>query len=180
MSLHYEVSVMRCEVCGREILGQPYYKVIEGGKMTVCSRCAQFGTRDWDPREKTAQQPRRRPSGSAAPQRPRSDIEAAEAMDLVDDYGELIRRTRQRNGMTVEDFAKKLNEKESVVKKLEKEEINPSVTLIRKVERELGIKLLELAPSASGPVITKPIGPRTLGDMIKIKVPKDEEEEEKP
>ena len=46
---------MRCEVCGREILGQPYYKVIEGGKMTVCSRCAQFGARDWDPEEKTPQ-----------------------------------------------------------------------------------------------------------------------------
>jgi len=172
-------SEMRCEVCGREILGQPFYKVIEGGKMTVCSRCAQFGNRDWDPRERTAQQPRRR-IPSAAPQRPRSDIEVAEAMELVDGYGELIRRTRQRNGMTVEDFAKKLNEKESVVKKLEREELNPSATLIRKVERELGVKLLELAPSASGPVLTKPLGPRTLGDMIKIKVPKDEEEEDKP
>jgi putative transcription factor len=101
-------------------------------------------------------------------------------MELVDGYGELIRRTRQRNGMTVEDFAKKLNEKESVVKKLEREELNPSADLIRKVERELGVKLLELSPSASGPVMTKPLGPRTLGDMIKIKVPEDEEEEEKP
>jgi uncharacterized protein (TIGR00270 family) len=81
--------------------------------------------------------------------------------------------------MLVEDFAKKLNEKESVVKKLEKEQLNPSMTLIKKVESELGIKLLELAPTASGPVMTKPMGPRTLGDMIKIKENKNEEEEEK-
>jgi len=169
---------MRCEVCGREILGQVFYKVIEGGKMTVCSRCAQFGTRDWDPKEKITQQQRRRPARSAAPPRPRSDIEAAENFELVDNYGELIRKTRQRKGMLVEDFAKKLNEKESVVKKLEKEELNPSMALIKKVESELGIKLLELSSAASGPVLTKPMGPRTLGDMIKIKAPEEKEEEE--
>jgi len=170
---------MRCEVCGREIFGQVFYRVIEGGKMTVCSRCAQFGTRDWDPKEKTVQQPRGRPVRSAAPPRPRSDIEVAETFELVEHYGELIRKARQRKGMLVEDLAKKLNEKESVVKKLEKEELNPSMALIKKVESELGVKLLELASAASGPVFTKPMGPRTLGDMIKIKVPKDEEEEEK-
>ncbi|MFH0849896.1 MAG: multiprotein bridging factor aMBF1 [Candidatus Bathyarchaeota archaeon] len=170
---------MRCEVCGREIFGQVYYRVIEGGKMTVCSGCAQFGARDWDPKEKTAQQPRRGPSRSAAPPRPRSDIEVAETFELVENYGELIRKTRQRKGMKVEGFAKKLNEKESVVKNLEKAELNPSMALIKKVESQLGIKLLELAPTASGPVLAKPMGPRTLGDMIKIKVPKDEEEEEK-
>jgi putative transcription factor len=169
---------MRCEVCGREIFGQPYYRVIEGGKMTVCSRCAQFGTRDWDPKEKMQQNPRRRPVRSVATPRPRSDIEAAETFELVDNYGELIRRTRQKKGMLVEDFAKKLNEKESVVKNLEKEQLNPSMTLIKKVESELGIKLLELATTAAGPVQTKPMGPRTLGDMIKMKVP-DEEEEKK-
>ncbi|HEX9916011.1 MAG TPA: multiprotein bridging factor aMBF1 [Candidatus Bathyarchaeia archaeon] len=171
---------MRCEVCGREIYGQPYYRVIEGGKMTVCSQCAQFGSKDWDPKEKQVTQTRRRPARSAAPQRPRNDIEAAETMELVDNYGELIRRARQRKGLTVEDFAKKLNEKESVVKKLEQEGLNPSMSLIRKVESELGIKLLEMSSTATGAVLTKPLGPRTLGDMIKINVPKDEEEEEKP
>jgi putative transcription factor len=169
---------MRCEVCGREIFGQVFYRVIEGGKMTVCSRCAQFGTRDWDPKEKLVQQPRRRAARPAAPPRPRSDIEVAEAFELVDNYGELIRKSRQRKGMLVEDLAKKLNEKESVVKKLEKEELNPSMSLIKKVENELGIKLLEVAPTASGPVLTKPMGPRTLGDMINIKAPKEEEEKQ--
>jgi putative transcription factor len=171
---------MRCEVCGCEIYGQLYYRVIEGGKMTVCSRCAQFGSKDWDPKEKHVTQTSRRPARSAAPQRPRNDIEAAETMELVDNYGELIRKARQRKGLTVEDFAKKLNEKESVVKKLEQEGLNPSMSLIRKVESELGIKLLEVAPTTTGAILTKPLGPRTLGDMIKIKVPKDEEEEEKP
>ena len=167
---------MRCEVCGREIFGQPYYRVIEGGRMTVCGRCAQFSTKEWDPSKPQAQ-PRRRQPRSARP-RPRSDIEAAETLELVENYGELIRRTRQRKGISVEDFAKKLSEKESVIKKLEKEQMNPPMVLIRKVQRELGIKLLDEAPTSTGTVLTKPMGPRTLGDVIKIKTPEEDEEED--
>ncbi len=171
---------MLCEVCGREIYGQPYYRIIEGGKMTVCSRCAQFGSEEWDPNKVQAKPVRRRPASASRP-RPRSEVEAAEALELVDNYGELIRKTRQRKGISVEDFAKKISEKESVVKKLEKEQFNPPMDLITKVQRELGIKLIDEAPtSSSGTILTKPMSPRTLGDMIKIKVPKDKEEDEQP
>jgi putative transcription factor len=171
--------MLRCEVCGREIYGQPYYRIIEGGKMTVCSRCAQFGTKEWDPKKPQGKPVRRRTSPASRP-RPRSEIEVAEAFELVDNYGELIRKTRQRKGVSVEDFAKKISEKESVVKKLEKEQLNPSMDLIKKVQRELGVKLIEEAPtSTSGTFLTRPMGPRTLGDLIKIKVPKEEQEDEK-
>ncbi|MCW4050087.1 MAG: multiprotein bridging factor aMBF1 [Candidatus Bathyarchaeota archaeon] len=168
---------MHCEVCGREIYGQPYYRVIEGGKMTVCGQCAQFSKQEWDPRKPQARPIRRRPSG--APQiRRRSDIEVAESIEVVEKYGILIRKTRQKKGLTIEDFAKKLNEKESVIKKMEKEQLNPNMTLIRKIQNELGINLLDTSPATKGPVLSRPMGPRTLGDMIKIKTPKDEEEEE--
>ena len=165
---------MRCEVCGREIFGQPYYRIIEGGRMTVCGRCAKFSNQEWDPRKPSAQPRRRRSSASTQPRR-RSDIEVAESMELVENYGELIRKTRQRKGMTVEDFAKKLSEKESVIKKLEKEQLNPTMTLIRKVQRELGITLIEEAQEGKGTVLTRPTGPRTLGDMIKLKAKEKEE-----
>ncbi len=165
---------MRCEVCGQEILGQPYYRIIEGGRMTVCGRCAKFSNQEWDPRKPSAQPRRRRTAASTRPRR-RSDIEVAESTELVDNYGELIRKTRQRKGMTVEDFAKKLSEKESVVKKLEKEQLNPTMALIRKVQRELGITLIEEAQEGKGTVLTRPTGPRTLGDMIKLKTKEKEE-----
>lgn len=169
---------MRCEVCGHEIHGQAYYRIIEGGRMTVCGRCAQFGTREWDPNKPKGKPVRRGPVRRTESFRPRSEIEAAEQMELVDNYGELIRKTRQKKGLTIEDFAKKLNEKESVLKKLEKEQFNPPTTLIQKVSRELNIKLLEPATSGqvTGNVLTRPMGPRTLGDLIKIKT-RDEKEE---
>lgn len=167
---------MRCEVCGREIFGQPYYRVIEGGRMTVCGGCAQFSNQEWDPKKPKAQ-PRRRRSASSTRPRRRSDIEVAESTELVENYGELTRKTRQRKGMTVEDFAKKLSEKESVIKNFEKEQLNPTMTLIRKVQRELGITLIEEAEVGTGTVLTRPMGPRTLGDMIKLKTKEEDEEE---
>lgn len=146
--------------------------------MTVCGKCAQFSNKEWDPSKPMAQPRRRRTAGAAARPRRRTDIEVAESLELVEDYGELIRKTRQRKGLTVEDFAKKLSEKESVIKKLETGQMNPPMALIRKVQRELGITLLDEAPVASGAVLTRPMGPRTLGDMIKIKKPDEDEEEE--
>jgi len=68
---------MRCEVCGREIRGQPFRRIIEGARMTVCAQCARFGTADWTP---SRPQPRRR--------RPRNEVEAAESLELVEGYGE--------------------------------------------------------------------------------------------
>jgi len=88
----------------------------------------------------------------------------------------IIKKARQKKGMTVEDFAKKISEKESVVKKLEKEDMNPPLNLVRKIQRELSINILEEAERGTGSVLTRPMGPRTLGDLIKIKDSTEKEE----
>ena len=160
---------MRCEVCGREIQGPPYYRVIEGGRLTVCSQCSKFSDQEWDPRRPQARKsPTRRRSAQPKPRR-RSDIETAESLGLVDGYGMIIKKARQKKGLTIEDFAKKVSEKESVVKKLEKGNMNPPMNLVRKIQRELSVNILEEAESGSGSAMTRPMGPRTLGDLIKIK-----------
>jgi putative transcription factor len=158
---------MRCEVCGREIFGSPNYRVIEGGKLTVCGQCAQFSTQEWDP---TRPQARKTPTRrrSAQPRR-RSDIDSAESLELVEGYGMLVKKARQKKGLSVEDFAKQIREKESVVKKLEKENMNPPMNLVKKVQNSLGVNILEEGAAKSGSVLSRPMGPRTLGDMIKIK-----------
>jgi len=81
----------------------------------------------------------------------------------------IIKKARQKKGLTIEDFAKKVSEKESVVKKLEKGNMNPPMNLVRKIQRELSVNILEEAESGSGSAMTRPMGPRTLGDLIKIK-----------
>ncbi len=167
---------MRCEVCGAEIRGQPHYRIIEGGRMTVCGRCARFGSSDWDPTQaRTRTRPRRQ--DLPAPRRPRSEVEAAEYLELVEDYGQKIRKARQRMGMTVEDFAKKIGEKESVIKKLEKEELSPDTKLVRKIRNVLNIEVLVEGAPASAPVAARPTGGRTLGDIMKLSKKPEEKEE---
>ena len=157
---------MRCEVCGQEIRGQPFYRIIEGGRMTVCGQCSKFGSGDWDPRQVNVSQNQRRP---AQPRRLRNDLEAAEELELIDNYGELIRKSRQKKKLSVEDFAKKINEKESVVKKMEKEEMNPPAKLIKKIENTLNIRILERGEAPSRVQIsTKATSGRTLGDIMKL------------
>jgi putative transcription factor len=160
---------MRCEVCGREIFGHPNYRIIEGGKLTVCSQCSKFSDQEWDPKRPEARKsPTRRRSAQPQPRR-RSDIETAESLELVEGYGMIMKKARQKKGLSVEDFAKKINEKESVVKKFEKEDMNPPLDLVRKIQRELNINILEESETSKGTVLTRPMGPRTLGDLINIK-----------
>jgi len=164
---------MRCEVCGREIRGEPFRRVIEGAKLMVCAQCAPLGSMEWSPAKPTT---RARRTRTPRP-RPRSEVEAAEQLSLVEDYGAKIRRARQKMGMTVEDLAKKISEKESVIKKLEREELNPNVTLVEKIRRALNIELMERVETPAGPILAKPGGPRTLGDILKMKQSDQEKKE---
>jgi len=139
--------------------------------MTVCAQCSRFGSADWTPS-------RRR--GPPRVQRPRNEVEAVERLELVDDYGSKIRKARQRMRMTVEDLGTKIREKASVIKKLEKEELNPDERLTRKLRNALKIELLVTGETQPVPRPLRPSGGRTLGDVIKRRqgteeAPEDEE-----
>ena len=152
---------MRCEVCGREIRGQSYRRIIEGARMTVCGQCARFGNAEWTPTTRRTPRSGRRPV-------PRSEVEAVERLELVEDYGEKIRKARQRLRMTVEDLGKRIGEKESVIKKLEKEEFAPDRGLVRKLRNALKIDLLVAEEPSPMPVAAGPSRGRTLGDLIRL------------
>ncbi|MEM2127201.1 MAG: multiprotein bridging factor aMBF1 [Candidatus Bathyarchaeia archaeon] len=163
---------MRCEVCGREIRGPPLRRIIEGGRLTVCSQCARFGDEEWTP---TPPKPPQKGRGSAG------DLSKIEDITLVEDYGMRIKEARERMNMTVEELARRIGEKESVIKKLEKEELVPNEALVQKLRRTLKVELL--VPEERGFKISssKPVEGRRLGDLLKLKEEKEaaEEDEEK-
>lgn len=161
---------MRCEVCGREIRGPPFRRVIEGARMTVCAQCARFGTAEWTPSRPLAP-PRRQP--------PRNEVEAVERLELVEDYGGKIRKARQRMKMTVEDLGNKIREKVSVIKKLEKEELAPDRRLVQKLRNALKVELLIAGETAAAPMLPKTTRVRTLGDIMRLKQGSKEVPEEK-
>ncbi len=86
---------------------------------------------------------------------------------LVDNYGKLIIGARKKKNLTREEFAKKINEKESVIRRVESEEMGPDDALTEKIERFFEIKLRKTYEKR--PIEKKQIkGKLTLGDVVDI------------
>lgn len=166
---------MRCEVCGRKIHGKPVKAMIEGAKLTVCSECAKYGTIVSE-EPKTQQQsiqlkPKTKPSkpSSILAVKPRKIEEAS--LELVDDYDVRVRQARERLGLTHEELGKKINEKVSVLKKIETRKIKPDNRLAAKLEHVLKIKLLVPASEENVSAVhvsKQPSRALTLGDLIHL------------
>jgi putative transcription factor len=59
------------------------------------------------------------------------------------DYGKRVREARELRDLTRTDFARKINERESVIRRVERQTIEPDDALIKKIELFLNIKLKE-------------------------------------
>jgi len=90
--------------------------------------------------------------------------------ELAQDYDELIRQAREKKGLSQAELAKELNEKASLIRKLERGDTLPSDSVQTKLERNLGIDLDAGGSSGededwSGGSATE----TTLGDVVKRK-----------
>ena len=162
---------MRCEVCGRKIIGPPNRAVIEGAKMLVCGECAKLGSVYFEAKnEPLMKKVTRRLPKPVIPQRRQPALSETETMELVEGFSSKIRQAREKMGLTLEEFGKKINEKASVLRKIETGKMTPDNILSEKLEHALHMKLL--VPVSEPKVPTKAIaGPRTpptLGDLIKV------------
>ena len=145
-----------CEMCGREA---PLVKAeIEDSELNVCHSCARYGKIKSSPANLSRQ---RSPAVVKKP-----SIEEA----VVSNYAQLIRSQREMRNLNQEDFAKLLNEKESVAAKWEAGSLKPGVETAKKLEKILGIKLvyveeLEDYKAEKG----KKSDVLTLGDFVKVR-----------
>lgn len=88
---------------------------------------------------------------------------------IVDNYASLVKEKREFMGLTQKDFAAKINEKESLVHKIEVGAFEPSLSLAKKLEKMLGIKLVEEHSEKLLAIKKRKDDGFTLGDFIKIK-----------
>ena len=86
----------------------------------------------------------------------------------MSNFPEKIREKREKLGLKQKEFAKFLAERESLVHKLESWEIMPSIELARKMERQLGIDLIEQKEISSQGMKAKTQA-FTIGDVLKVK-----------
>jgi putative transcription factor len=173
---------MRCEVCGRRIIGKPLKAVIEGAKMVVCVDCSKLSKIKWEI-ETTPSKPRVvRPTKIPLPVISKKQIpQVAETLELIDNFGSLIRQAREKIGLTHEDLGRKISERVSVLKKIESGKMTPTYQLAERLEHTLKIKLLAPLTEPKIPSSSIPLRPReiTLGDLINVKKRTEEKEERK-
>lgn len=143
-------TTMLCEMCGRDVEVTSRVR-IEGSVLALCPDCARFG--------KAIDPP---PSPSPAPGAPRRVAYAGGAsraggggrnlqerdlyqeigeMELAPDWAKRIRIAREALHWNPEELGKKLNEKKSVVLKIESGSFRPPDDLVRRLERLLKVRL---------------------------------------
>jgi putative transcription factor len=164
---------VRCEVCGRKIHTDPITAIIEGAKLTVCVECSKHGKivtqDDYTPKTKpTIGAPAHIP---VMTQRKKPTIKVEITQEIVQDFSTKIRQAREKLGLTHEDLGKKINEKSSVIGKLETGKMPPSNILATKLEHALKIKLLAPITEEKPTTLPTPKAANremTLGDLIQI------------
>jgi putative transcription factor len=159
---------MICELCGKET-ERTRTIYIEGTKLNVCAECARFGdpeTRDEGkigPKPQIVQRLERRERRM----RSKDVYGQEESLELAEDYPQRIRQARMSRDWKQETLASKINEKKSVINKLESGDMRPNDELVAKLERTLGIKLKEKISLAKPEVKQAYSKGLTLGDFVK-------------
>ena len=153
---------MNCELCGRE--AELYTAEIEGTTLKVCEKCSSMGKVIKRPAPPKVKKPVKKKFVRKA--EPVKEIVEA----VVEDYAKKIRQAREKTGMTQKEFARKLNEKESILHKLETGSFKPSLALAKKLEKLLHIKLVEQREEEKEQVTPKTgkSSGLTIGDIIKF------------
>ncbi|NVM43463.1 MAG: TIGR00270 family protein [Candidatus Lokiarchaeota archaeon] len=162
-----------CPICGGKIWGRGEKVLIEGAKIVVCQSCAQFGV-------KIKLKTKIAPSNKGLYPKPKSSVtkvvrprEIEESVEIVSDYVTKIRKARNSRGLNQDQFAQKLNEKPSLLRRIEAGKVEPTIKLAKKIEDVYNIKLLkqvdEIEPTAKQSQYMKKANGSSLGDIAYVK-----------
>lgn len=144
-----------CEMCGKD--EKLFIVEIEGTQLNVCSQCSSYG----------------KVLKNAAPVQKKKIVVAKrpekEVIQVIrEDFSQLIRAKREELGLKQIELAKKLSERESVIHKIESGSYTPSLALARKLEKHLGLSLIEQREIERQNLKSTSLN-LTIGDMIKLK-----------
>ncbi|MFB6201874.1 MAG: multiprotein bridging factor aMBF1 [Halorhabdus sp.] len=176
--------MVQCEMCGTETQSPNTIKV-EGAELQVCDDCADFGTEvttDETTSTSTKYSTDSSASGSSSGSTTTSGSTGGgggggsrrdmfdEMDELAQDFDQRIRSARESAGLSQSELADQLNEKASLIRKLEHGDHLPSDDVQRKLERELSIDLTEGAGGEDSEWESgSDVGEYTLGDVVERK-----------
>ncbi len=171
----------QCEMCGAEKSSLTTTKV-EGAELELCDDCKDFGTAVET--ESTSTTSTKYSTSSSDDSSSSSSSGGStgggggggrrrdmfDQMDeIASDYDERIRAARERESMSREDLAKELNEKASLIGKLERGDILPSDDVKAKLEKRLDVSLSEGSSDDGSDWESDSSMTQTLGDVVERK-----------
>ena len=179
--------MVQCEMCGTETSSPNRIKV-EGAELDVCDNCTEFGTKVETSDSSSSSSTKYSTSSSSGSSSSSSSSTSTgtstsssggggrrqdmfdDIDELAQDFDERIRQAREKAGLSQEDLAKDLNEKASLIQKLEQGKMLPTDEMQEKLERSLDIDL-----TAGGSTdeteweSDSDAGEYTLGDVVERK-----------
>lgn len=147
---------MACDMCGSH--SQLFSSLIEGVKLNVCSSCSRHGKVISSNKIQRFEKPTKRVKNKET---------VINDTLLKQNYGDLIRNSREGLGLKQEELAAKLSIKESLLRGIENNKIEPPIELAKKLEVFLGIRLIEEVKIENSVSNTSKPNILTIGDLIK-------------
>lgn len=147
-----------CELCGEQV--QEVYGIsVDNVELRVCRACAK-GKRIVYRSGEAARRPAKRGSQPTTQRKGKQDLE------MSDDYGIRIKKAREAMKLPMKVLAEMINEKESLLIRVEAQRTLPDERLTRKLEKALGIKLEEEAQPDAGKGGGSRKEEATLGEFV--------------
>jgi len=145
-----------CQLCGESSDNLKKAK-IEGAVLKVCDSCTDMGDVVEQKKKKVKKTNKKRTK------RPR-DTEV-----LANDYGKRVKSAREDEQLSMKELADDLNEKASLIKKVERAELKPDKALAGKLSKKLGVTLYVNSQVSDHEIESGDDRKATLGDVAKVK-----------
>ncbi|MEM5803430.1 MAG: multiprotein bridging factor aMBF1 [Candidatus Aenigmatarchaeota archaeon] len=139
-----------CNICGKD--EDELIKIkVEDAIIDVCKNCSSFGQVIIEKKKEI----------------PIKEEIEEEEYELVDNFGKIIKNSREKMNISRKELAKKIKIKENILRRIESENLIPEKELAKKIEKELGIKILQKIDESFVKKEYKKIS-LTIGDVVRI------------
>ena len=122
---------MDCDICGKK--EAIFYIEIEGAKMSACPGCSQGA--------KIIGKIGRAIDETTKTETPIIEYKEKET-EIEENCGQIIREAREEKKLELKDLAMSINENENYLKHIEQGKLMPTLKTARKLEKALGIRLI--------------------------------------
>ncbi|MFB6088193.1 MAG: multiprotein bridging factor aMBF1, partial [Candidatus Aenigmatarchaeota archaeon] len=126
-----------CEICGKPNAKKK--AEIEGSILTVCEECAKLGIVKSSPS-----------NSKVRTKKKKKEIIPESDKEIKRDYSDIVKDAREGMELKRKELAERLNIKESVLAKIERGDMKPSIKIAKKLEKKLNIGIITESPESEG------------------------------